>query len=711
MGAKNPKKRKKTPTGRAAALRPSRKISNRVVIGLVCIFLAAIVWLAFQRTLRCDFVNYDDDQYVYANPIITNGLTLSGIQWAFTHVHASNWHPLTTISHMLDCSLYGLQPWGHHLTNIVLHATAAVLLFLALLRLTSASDLQLSTLNDQPSASNIWACAFVAALFAVHPLRVESVAWVSERKDVLSGVFFMLTLLAYARYARLASWDDAALPRQSGAATTRLRKWPIGSYLTVVILFALGLMCKPTLVTLPLVLLLLDYWPLGRWQGAGNEEHGGKSEELSAKSTISAFQTSRGLVIEKLALFALSAASCAATVIAQKDVIERSLQMNFIERANNAFISYAAYLGEMIWPAHLVVSHPYGERYRNLAQVVVSLILLSGISAICFLSRKKYPFLLTGWLWYIGVLVPMIGLVQVSGESRSDRYTYLAQIGVYIMVSWGAMALIKKWRPHRAPLAATAMAVIIALAICSYGQTAYWRDTETLWRHALDVSPDDYLARDNLGYTLLQKGKINEAIAEYEKAIQIKPGYARAHNNLGNALMQTGQLTEAAAQYQKVLELEPHDSQVHNNMGTLLIKQGRVDEAIEQYRKAVAADPETAELHYNLGSALIVKGNWDDAINHLEAALTIDPNFPEAHNKLGVAFGETGRINEAIGQFGEALRLHHLYPQAQFNLGSILVRIGQRQEGIAHLLEAVRLKPDYAEAKERLRNLGVPLPR
>jgi Flp pilus assembly protein TadD len=654
----------------------------RPIVVCVCGFLVAIVFAAFGRALRYGFVEYDDPDYVYQNVRIIGGLSLDSISWALSHVHAQNWHPLTTISHMLDCQIYGLQPWGHHLTNLLLHAAAAVLLFFALLRLTSTPD-------ARPSASNIWPCAFVAALFAVHPLRVESVAWISERKDVLSGVFFMLTLLAYARYARSA-------------------RFFIGRYLTVLVLFVLGLMCKPTLVTLPFVLLLLDYWPLGRWQPSSTDHRSRAGGQKSAPR--SQFAAVPRLIIEKLPLFALSAASCLATMIAQKQVLELSLQMNFIERANNAVISYVAYLGEMIWPAHLSVSHVYAEGYRNLPEAVASLILLLVISALCFFGRKKYPFLLTGWLWYIGMLVPMIGLVQVSSQARADRYTYLSQIGLYIMLTWGALTVFCKWRWPRSAVVAPALVVIIALGLCSYGQTACWQDSEALWRHALDHSPSDYIAHESLGFTLLQKGELNEAKAEYEKAIQLKPNYARAQNNLGNALMQSGQVDEAATHYQMALELTPNDPQVNNNVGTTLLRQGRVDEAIAQYRKAVATGPAFAELHYNLGSALIVRENWNEAIDQFETALRIDANYPEAHNKLGIALGATGRTTEAIEQFREALRLHHLYPQAHFNLGCALVYLGQRQEGIAHLTEAVRLKPDYHAAKEKLRELGEPPP-
>jgi tetratricopeptide (TPR) repeat protein len=629
------------------------------------------VGLAFGGSIRHEFVSYDDNDYVYENPHITAGLSPKGILWAFTHVHAANWHPLTTISHMLDCQLYGLNPWGHHLTNVLLHATAAILLFLALQKLTRS----------------IWPSAFVAALFAIHPLRVESVAWISERKDLLSGVLFMLTLLAYARYVRMT--------QQFGWGAARR------AYLMVVIFFALGLMSKPTLVTLPFVLLLLDYWPLQRWQASSRSQ---RSPDTGHKPVV------RGLVMEKIPLFILSAASSVVTVLAQQKVIESNLQMNFVQRTANALISYVAYMGEMIWPLRLSVSHPYAEGYHNIPLAIASLILLLGTSALCLGLRKTYPFLLTGWLWYVGVLIPMIGLVQVSSQALADRYTYLSQIGLYIMLAWGTAALVRKWRWPRSAAAAPAFIVIIALAARSYAQTYYWRDSETLWRHALETNNSDYIAHDNLGYVLLQKGQIDDAITEDRKAIDLKPTYANAQNNLGNALFQKGRRTEAVEHYKKALALEPDFPEPHNNLANALFKEGQIDEAIEQYKRAVTLRPQIAELHYNLGSAYVVKGDWDDAVTQLEAALRIDNNYPEAHNKLGIALGATGKTTEAIGQFREALRLHHLYPQAHFNLGYTLVHMGQREEGIAHLMEAVRLQPDYTEAKEQLRELGVAPP-
>src|SRR5437870_7767170 len=392
------RKRTLVTTHRRAAL---PLLTAALVNAMVAIFLLVIVWFAFGQALGQEFVSYDDQRYVVQNPWVTNGLTLGGIQWAFTHVHASNWHPLTTISHMLDCQLYGLQPWGHHLTNILLHAAAAILLFFALRELTASGDAVAGIGDagrDQRSRlqrGSLWPSVFVAAVFAVHPLRVESVAWVSERKDVLSGVFFMLTLWAYARYARS---DGPSLIR----------------YLIDVVLFALGLMCKPTLVTLPFVLFLLDYWPLGKVRPSSSSGRGETASRWKRRNTLS------WLMIEKVPLFALSAASCVATLLAQKQALDMSIKVPIEERLGNALISYAAYVGQMIWPAHLAVLYPYPEGNLEIPQVILALLLLLMISVAFFLWRKKYPFLLIGWLWYLGMLIPMIGIIQVGSHVRAD---------------------------------------------------------------------------------------------------------------------------------------------------------------------------------------------------------------------------------------------------------------------------------------------------
>ncbi len=663
MRARELKRRTKTSRAGATSHRASSARNKFLIEVAISVFLAAIVWLAFGQTLHHEFVSYDDGDYVYANPKITNGLTLSGIQWAFTHVHAANWHPLTTISHMLDCQLYGLQPWGHHLSNILLHAAAAILLFLALRKLTGS----------------LWPSAFVAALFAIHPLRVESVAWVSERKDVLSGVFFMLTLLAYARYAR----SD---------------RHSFGKYVTVVALFALGLMCKPTLVTLPFVLLLLDYWPLGRMQ---------KSEVRGRKSVVSGqWSVIRGLVAEKIPLFALSAASCVATVLAQKQALETHLTLTFVERASNAVDSYATYLGQMVYPAHLAVLYPYPEGSLKMAAVVPSFLFLLSVSAVFFVWRRKYPFLLVGWLWYLGMLVPMIGLVQVGSQARADRYTYLPQIGLYLLATWGAMELFARWGVGRKILAITALLVIVVLTVCTCHEAFHWENSEKLWKHAIDNTCDNDIAHYNLGSVLLRKRQPDAALVEFQKALQINRDYGDADVDAGSALMAMGRTDQAISYFQKALQIKPDFGEAWSNLGSALLQKGKVDEAIQCYRKAVAIKPGSADMHYNLGRALARKGNWDNAIACYQAALRIRPSDAKVHNNLGVALAEVGKSDGAVRQIGEALRINPNYPDAHYNLGCVLAHLGQREQAVAQLTEALRLKPDYPGAEEQLRQLG-----
>ena len=645
---------------------------GRVVTAIVYVVLAVIVGIAFGQALGNDFVSYDDQNYVVLNPRVTSGLELDGIQWAFTHVHASNWHPLTMISHMLDCQLYGLQPWGHHLTSILLHAIAAILLFLALRELTG----------------NVWSSVFVAAVFGVHPLRVESVAWVSERKDVLSGVFFMLILWAYARYAR------------GNSARTF---W----YITVIVFFTLGLMCKPTLVTVPFVLLLLDYWPLGRNQSSPFLGYGITRQTWSR------------LVFEKLPLFVLSAASCLATLLAQKQALDASLKPPFGERVGNALVSYAIYLRQMIWPARLAVLYPYPESNLKVSNVIFALLLLLTISVAFFLWRKKYPFLLVGWLWYLGMLVPMIGIIQVGSQVRADRYTYLPEIGLYLLVGWGAMQLFHQWHRSRAILAVASLLIITTLITRSYFQTYYWQNTETLWKHAIATTSNNYIASNNLAQFLFQSRRFDEAIAECQRTLKIKPDFAAAHNNLGAAFVenrgrngpggQNGAVEEAIAHYQRALQINPDFVQAQSNLGTALLLKGQVDEAIPHYQKALEIDPNYAEARYSLANAFLAEGRYNESIANYEAALRIRPDYFEAHYNLGRVLATIGKTDEALEEFNEALQAGGDSAKVHCALGSLLGRMGHREEAIAHLSEALRLEPDYEYAKQQLRELGVPV--
>jgi tetratricopeptide (TPR) repeat protein len=640
----------------------NRWIPGKATGWVISVALVAIVLLTFGQTVRYQFVSYDDGDYVYENPNVTAGFTFRGIAWAFTHVHAANWHPITTLSHLLDCQLYGLQPWGHHLTNVSLHAVGAILLFLALRALTDS----------------IWPSAFVAAVFATHPLRVESVAWVSERKDVLSGVFFMLTLLAYAHYARAS--------RSS-----------VGRYLTVVIVFGLGLMCKPTLVTLPFVLLLLDYWPLGRWQRV-------KSKEQRTRSQWSVVGS---LFAEKIPLFVLSAVSCIVTLYAQKQALEAGLHSSFIERAGNAMVSYITYLAQIFYPIDLAVLYPYPESGLRLVPVAFSLLFLVIISLLFVRWRRKYPFLLVGWLWYLGMLVPMIGFIQVGLQSHADRYTYLSQIGLYILVTWGALELFGRWRWEYGAASITGTIIIAVLVGCSRAQTAYWQNSEMLWQRAIDVTSDNYVAFYNLGSVLLKDRQVDPAMVLFQKAIEIKPDYEKAYVDMGSALMLVEQTDEAIGYYQKALQIRPDLAEAWSNLGSALLKKGRVDEAIQSYRRAIAIKPDSADIEYNLGRAFASTPDWKNAIASYQASLKMRPGDAKTLNNLGVAFARSGKMDAAIEELREALRSNPNYPEAHYNLGGLLVDRGQTEEAVVHYKKVLRLKPDYAEARQRLLELGV----
>ncbi|PYK55675.1 MAG: hypothetical protein DME48_03950 [Verrucomicrobia bacterium] len=570
---------------------------------VICLFLAALTWLVFGQTLRHDFINYDDPRYVYENTKITSGVSLSGIAWAFTHIHSMNWHPLTTISHMLDCQVYGLKPGGHHFTNVLLHIVAAILLFLALQEMTGT----------------FWNSAFVAAVFAIHPLRVESVAWIAERKDVLSGVFFMLTLLAYVHYVRLPS---------------------IGRYLVVVFALACGLMSKPMLVTLPFVLLLLDHWPLDRIRGRFWKR-----------------------VAEKIPLLALSAISSIGTLVAQKGAVGWTEELPILERINNAIISYVLYIWQMVWPANLAVFYPHPENRLLPWEIISSLLLLVCGTAIPIALRKQRPYLITGWLWYLGMLVPVIGLVQVGWQGRADRYTYLPQIGLYIAITWTVADLTALWRRQRTILSTAAILTIGVLTWRAWAQTWYWRDSEILFKHALAVTTNNDVAENNLGIVYLRQGNVDEAISLLQAAVDLRPDNSPAHENLAKALLQKGKVADALIHYQKLLELQPDNIEVHNIVGTALIQQRRIREGVEEWEKVLAIQPDNGNAMSNL--AWVFATSPDDslrdgtkAIQLASEALRISGNrIPILFRTLAAAYAESGRFSEAIQTAQQGIKL------------------------------------------------------
>jgi tetratricopeptide (TPR) repeat protein len=589
--ASNRRKHSPEVSGSGSCVR-GRHAKSWVANLLVCLGLVAVTWAVFGQTLTHDFVNFDDHVYVYENPVVVRGLSTEGIIAAFTHTHARNWHPLTTISHMLDCQLYGLKAGGHHLTNVILHTISVLLLFLVLKQMTGA----------------FWQSAFVAALFAIHPLHVESVAWIAERKDVLSAVFFMLTLDAYARYAR---------------APSALR------YLLVAMLFAFGLMSKPMLVTLPFVLLLLDYWPLGRI--------GGQKSEIGSRLSR--------LITEKIPLFALSAFSCIATLFAQRQGPGAIDQLPFLWRLNNTFVSYVTYIWQMLWPARLAVFYPHPNDRLPLVEVTMAIAFLVGISLLVIYLRGIKSYLATGWFWYLGMLVPVIGFIQVGEQAHADRYTYLPEIGLYIMIAWTVRDLLLQSTPRvrRALVGVVAAIAIVSFGVRAFAQTSYWKSSETLWNHTLAVTGENDVAHNNLGFLFLRRGELDKALSEFQAALDIRSrntgthyslGAALIQSNLGNALARKQLWDEAIDHLQEAVRLRPDYADAYFNLGSVLFQQGRIDQAIVQWKKALAIRPRDAEAHRNVASALRKQGNVKEAISEYEQALNIVPEDSVALNNL-----------------------------------------------------------------------------
>jgi len=567
---------------------------------------------------------------------------------------------------MLDCQLFGLKPWGHHLTSLLFHALNTALVFVLLRTLTGA----------------VWRSLLVAALFGWHPLRVESVAWVAERKDVLSAFFGLLSLLFYARYAQ-------ASEAGSQRSEVNLRS---PAYWFAFLFLVLGLMSKAMLVTMPCVMLLLDYWPLRRFERSNQNTH---------------LSTILRLVREKIPFFALAAVASLVTYAVQQQegavVTVENLPPG--ARAGNALVSCCRYLGKTFWPADLAVYYPY-PGYWPLAEVLLAGGLLTGISVFMFMQRRRHPFLLVGWLWFVGTLVPVIGLVQVGSQAMADRYTYLPSVGVLMLTIWGAYELTRRWRHQATVLSLAGTAAMILCWALTRQQLGYWQDSETLFRHALKVTRNNYIACNNLGSALDQNGQSKEAVSQFQESIRLKPNYAVAHNNLAFVLGKQGQTDGAIGEFQEVIRLKPNDADAHNNLGNVLGKQGRINEAISQFQEVLRLKPDDASAHYSLGAALDEKGQIDAAISQYQAALRLKPDYADAHNNLGNAFLNQGRADEAISQYQEAIRFQPDDAPAHNNLGVALVRKGRTDEAISQYQEAIHIQPDYADAHN---NLGVAL--
>jgi tetratricopeptide (TPR) repeat protein len=609
----------------------------------ICLALAAITIAVFSPVFHYDFLTYDDQIYVTENPYVLSGFNSNSLAWAFQTSTSGNWLPLTWISLLLDFQCHGMKAGGYHLTNVLFHAANAVLLFLLLQKMTGA----------------IWRSALVAALFAWHPAHVESVAWIAERKDVLSSFFWLLTLWAYLRYT------------EEGKARSAKRKI---FYLSMMVLFALGLMAKSMLVTLPFVLLLLDFWPLGR---------------------ISRSSLSR-LVIEKMPLFALSAACCAVTIWAQQqsNAIASAAEIPLWHRLGHVLVSYLQYIVMLVFPRDLAIFYPY-PLHEQTALVIGGAAALVLFSALTIAAARRRPWLVVGWLWFLGMLVPVIGLVQVGDQALADRYTYFPAIGLFIILAWGGAELALRYPVVKLSAPALTMTALVA----TWMQIHYWKDTRTIFERAVQVTPNNYLALTLLGELRATDGDLDGAMKLYREALRDKPNYSKGHFYLAHDLEQQGKIDEAKSEYAMALRLNPTFQQAHIFLGLLLAREKNYDQAATEYEAALKINPRSAPAHNDLARVLQTEGRLDESVRHYWAALQYDSSLAQAHNNLGVLYLQKGQLADAAAQLREALRLNPGNVETEYNLALALNQQQQWKEASEILQRIAPAQPDNANTQ------------
>ena len=717
MGALNLKSKVAPPTSQAGqttapasgpgrplwpgTMTPAEPHRTKLIIG---IGLVAITLLVYWRATGFDFLRYDDPDYVTANARVQTGINLPALRWALTGVRSCNWHPITWMSHMLDFQLYGLKPGGHHLTNVLLHAINVLLLFLVLRRMTGAT----------------WRGAVVAGLFAWHPLHVESVAWVSERKDMLSTMFLLLTTGAYVRYTE----ESAAPSAGAGGRHSQVRLY----YAAALVCFALGLMSKPMVVTLPCVLLLLDFWPLCRT---------GLILPSTGQAPAASAPQARvlwSLVLEKLPFLAMAAASCWITIQAQENAMVPADDLPLESRLDNAVVSYVQYIIKMIWPAKLAVFYPYPD-HLPLGQVAIAFLVLVAISAWVVFSARRSPWMPVGWFWYLGTLVPVIGIVQVGQQSMADRYTYIPLTGLFIAIVWGLAEAVRDRKRWKWTLGIATTGVLSSCIAVTSIQLGYWKNDISLFTHARDVTQGNFVAFAALaskkettnpaeaieeynlalrynpnssealfgrGRALRKQGKLEDAIADFRAALDVNPHYAAVHCSLGEILADEGKPGEAEDEYRESLKVDPDFMRAHLNLGLALFNLGRPAEATEELGAVLKLLPDDIDAQLGMGNALAISGKPDEAVAHYTRVLQLQPGNAEAHRKLGTTLAFEGKTDEAITQLRAALQSDPADASAHFQLGSLLGQRGQTVEAISHYQQSLKLRPDAPEVLNNL---------
>ena len=625
--------------------------------------VAALLWLVtillYLPVTHHEFLDYDDDRYVTANLGAQQGLTVEALKRELLNPMLGNWQPVTMFSHMVDCQLYGLKAGGHHFTSVLIHALNAVLVLVLFRRLTGA----------------FWRSACVAALFAWHPLHVESVAWVAERKDVLSTCFGLLALLAYVRYAR---WRESQRDSVSAAGYRSTAYWRACLWL------ALGLLSKPMLVTWPGVFLLLDYWPLnrfqpGRWQA---------------------------LVAEKIPFFVLAAATGGLTFLVQKQMgaMRALAHVPLPMRCENALISVCRYLLKMVWPTELAVFYAYPGSWPP-ASVLLAALFLIAATVLILAGRKRRPFMPVGWFWFLGTLMPVIGLVQVGEQAMADRYTYIPSLGVFVLLVWGASELFRNSRHRAVILSAAAATVLLLCCAATARQIGYWQDSKTLFQRDLEITADNELARNNLGDALAKEGNTDGAITQFRAALHLKPDCVEAHYNLASMLLAKSQTNEAIHHLNEAIRLQPDYSLAHNNLAILLAIQGQTNAALGEYEEAIRFQPDYADAHFNLGNLLARCGRLDDAVDQLLDAEHWKPRDAEIHAQVANLLAKKGKAALAVSEYQQAIRLNPNAAEACYKLGNLYARGGLKDAAISEFQAAVRARPDFAEAHNNLGNL------